>query len=151
MLKISPNVMPIMLGWSRHGVPSWLIISQSSRIPFSMWAFALRPRRSDKEPASGLKSVDENETVNCQLKSYRSLVFTLRGGEHKIHVAGFDLDFLKLFAYLPYSSLENLGFSMFRPDVNGFLLCLSLCLLAYWLNIATLAPRDSFKSDTKGN
>lgn len=51
-------------------------------------------------------------------------------------------------AHLPYSSFENFLFSIFEPDVNGFLLCLSLCLFAYWSNIATLSLNDSWKEET---
>lgn len=53
-----------------------------------------------------------------------------------------------MLAHLPYSSFENFLFSMFEPDVNGFLLCLSLCLFAYWSNIATLSLNDSWKQET---
>lgn len=140
------------------------MISQSSRISFSTWAFALRPRRSDKEPASGLKRAgslnqkissiltrprrfinQSSQLINYKLKDFprklnpspRVIFAVEENGRNRVKS-------LQDLTHLPYSSLENFGFSMFKPDVNGFLLCLSLCLLAYWLNMATLAPKDSF-------
>ena len=136
----SPNVMAMISGWSRHGVPSWWMISQSSSTSFRMCAVALRPRMSVKEPASGLRSI---KFVSFMKK--RSL-------HHSDFISrnfNYTLAIMIEQTHLPYSSFENFRFSMFKPDVNGFLLCLSLCLFAYWSNIATLSLNDSWNIQFK--
>lgn len=131
MLNKSPNVIAIISGWSRHGVPSWWMISQSSSTSFKICAAAFLPRMSVKEPATGLK-------LNIYFKKciIKNSIFV----NYIIIIIIFILK-----THLPYSSFENFCFSMFKPEVNGFLFCLSLCLFAYWSNIATLSLSFSWK------